>query len=85
MSNLRVINGGTRSDVEANKLRGQFGEDCDDMLKGIELFTGYVVVVFDEHGEANFRLNTSPDFPVPTPMLPEILKQLTASIVFKAR
>lgn len=79
---LRVIGPDTAKDAEANKTNKAFAESYDELLTTHKRMTGFMVVVFDEKGNPYWHVYMGEHFPLPSPMLPEVLKQCALAAVY---
>lgn len=82
MSSLRVIDGNTHRDIAANEMRNVFGEAADDVLNETGRVSGFVIVAFDDQGNPTWRVEFGEMFPIPSPLVPDIVKQCVSSTIY---
>lgn len=72
----------TARDKAANDVTKEFAEAYDDMMKTTDRMSGFFVCTFDDEGNLAGRLHMGSYFPIPPPMLPEIIKQAVIEEVY---
>jgi hypothetical protein len=84
-SSLRVINGTTAADREANGVLAEFAAATETVSTTVDRMSAFIVIAFDDHGFPTFSHHIGKNFPIPTPMLPAILKDIAVQQVYGAR
>lgn len=82
-ANLRVINSETPQDKAANEVLAEFAALTDELSKEVEHMSAFVLICFDDHGNPQMRLHVGDMFPMPTPLLPMVVKECTNALVYK--
>ena len=81
-ADIRVIDNSTRVDRASNEVHAAFAEAYDDMLKETGGMSAFFIVCFDHSGAPVSMLHMGTEFPIPPPMLPEIVKQCAITQVY---
>lgn len=84
IAQVRVLDKDTSRDKAANEVHKEFAEVYDHLIKETGRMSGFFVVAFDDEGNPNFRLHVGEYFPIPTPMLPEIIKQIAVQETYSS-
>lgn len=81
---LRRIDGSTARDAEANEVLATFAKETLELSKEVERMSAFLVVAFDDEGFITSRLYYGHNFPIPPPMLPDIIRDAVVSDVYKS-
>jgi len=81
---VHVIDKDTPRDVAATIVHKEFAEVYDYMIKETGRMSGFFVVTFDDEGNPHYRQHLGEFFPIPPPMLPEIIKQISVQETYSA-
>jgi len=82
MAVVKVLDVERKSDVAATEVHKVFAEEYDRIIQETGRMSGFVIVAFDDHGVPVSTVHLGEMFPIPPPMLPDIVKQCTISHVF---
>lgn len=79
---LHTINPELPLDIAANEAQAKFAEFTEKLSVGIGRMSAFVAIVFDDQGNPMSSWYAGDMFPIPTPMVPGIIKDIVTSDVY---
>lgn len=65
-----------------NDVLQEYNRICEELSLSCQPMSAFVIVVFDDHGHPQWSVHSGEYFPMPTPMLPGVVKDIVTSEVY---
>lgn len=80
---LVVLNTELPRDKAANDVAAQFASKTLELTSEVDRMSGFFIVVFDDEGNPSSTVHFGDMFPMPTPMVPDVVRECCVQDVYR--